>query len=322
MGSSLHILPIIIYHVSTRQILIQNAGFEEDGPVDDNTYVYYGGISDWQPYESKNANFTDTLWYDWSWGLVNPYGSDLFPAATTSHAPEGSLISYIAQSDSSKRGKGILGFSQTLSETLHADTIYTLRVWVGNPASNTFAAYNEYYYFDAVGFPGYRIDLLAGDDIIAQDDNNNDVALADGEWIESILIAGPFTANETNIGEALTIRLINLNKDTVGKEVQFDDIRLDAVSTLPTIAPTSEPTAVPTIIPTHQPTTYPTVHPSLLCLSSPTHQPYVQCFPYLSSNSTDISVAITITKSNHGAYTLSKHTSNSQSDTTAINSVE
>jgi YD repeat-containing protein len=80
---------------------------------------------------------------------------------------------------------GVLGLQQTLTNTLKANTQYTLNVDVGNPQAgvsvpgSTFG-FNIFYNF--TGFPGYRIDLLAGSTVIASDSTSIGRAIADGHF--------------------------------------------------------------------------------------------------------------------------------------------
>ncbi|CAN0418150.1 unnamed protein product, partial [Phaeothamnion confervicola] len=128
-------------------------------------------------------------------------------------------------------GVGEYGFQQTLAATLAANTRYTLEVDIINIASGTSSSGD---FFDLSGFPGYRVDLLAGGVVIAQDLNSLAGTLADGEVGTSTL---EFTtdSNPLAAGQNLAIRLVNLNvADIAGPgadlEVDFDNVRFEAVS--------------------------------------------------------------------------------------------
>ena len=248
---STFVVVYLIHHAVSRSITIRNAGFEEDITLDPNTFAYGDGIiAFWETYDNFN------LLEMWDIGVTNPSNSTLF-TNFSANAPEGDQIAYVDQPNAHQMTKEAFGISQTLTERLSIDTVYNLKVWVGNPDGNTYNEYREYYYYndstssrhiwpsneefyyESKGLPGYKIDLLAGDDIIAQDYNTQNII--DGQWIESNLEVGPFSPEHTNIGELLTIRLMNLNEGE-GPEVVFDDVRLDAV---PTTSPTSSPTISP-----------------------------------------------------------------------------
>ncbi|MEB3182305.1 MAG: hypothetical protein VKL59_25195, partial [Nostocaceae cyanobacterium] len=115
-------------------------------------------------------------------------------------------------------GAGALGMTQTLPDELTAYTTYTLQVDVGNP-QNT-----PEYPVDLTGFPGYRVELLAGNQVIAAD--NNSLSIAEGSFGTST-VTYTTTANDPFLGENLGIRLINLNQ-APGIEVDFDRISFTA----------------------------------------------------------------------------------------------
>lgn len=109
------------------------------------------------------------------------------------------------------------GLQQTLAATLEPLTQYTLTVEVGNLAvGDAPFAFN--------GFPGYRVDLLAGTTVIASDDDT--LLPGEGRFLTSTvqLTTG---ASHPNLGQTLAIRLVNLDA-APGIEVNFDDVRLDA----------------------------------------------------------------------------------------------
>lgn len=111
------------------------------------------------------------------------------------------------------------GLRQTLDPafTLQLSTQYTLTVEVGNFAPQPGP-------FNFTGFPGYRVDLLAGSTVIASDNNT----LAPGEGIFATSVVSFITGlSHPNAGQVLGIRLVNLNGP--GIEVNFDNVRLDAV---------------------------------------------------------------------------------------------
>ena len=83
------------------------------------------------------------------------------------------------------------------------------------------------------GFPGYRVVLLAGGEILEQDMNTLAGTIPEGEFAESTVV---FTSglNHDQFDENLEIRLVNLNIvdpafPNSDLEVDFDDVRLDAL---------------------------------------------------------------------------------------------
>ena len=109
------------------------------------------------------------------------------------------------------------GLQQVLGNTLQLSTQYTLTVGVGNFAPSAGDPWNF------TGFPGYRVELLAGTTVLAAD--NNTLSPAEGVFLTSTV---NFTTgvSHANAGQALRIRLVNLNGP--GVEVNFDQVGLDA----------------------------------------------------------------------------------------------
>jgi hypothetical protein len=143
-------------------------------------------------------------------------------------AAEGERVA-IAFNFAGSDGLGPYGLEQHLDAVLEAETEYTLRVEIGNIASGTSMSGR---FFDLDGFPGYRVDLLAGGVVIAQDLNTLGGLIPEGEFATSTvsLVTG---ADHPQLGQTLGIRLVNLNiLDPVDPganlEVDFDDVRLTA----------------------------------------------------------------------------------------------
>lgn len=149
------------------------------------------------------------------------------PATTNSYingAPDGANIGVVFLQDSLNREAGLL---QNLAASLLANTAYTLTVEVGNFAPDPGP-------FNFTGFPGYRVDLLAGGAVIASD--NNSLTLGEGVFATST-VSFATGAIHANLGQQLAIRLVNLNlpgpigNPNNGIEVNFDNVRLDATAT-------------------------------------------------------------------------------------------
>lgn len=150
-----------------------------------------------------NAGFEATPLADGAFTRVAPPGWTLVGTGGTFHpsvrdfpggAPEGQNTGY------SSGGS----LSQTLVSPLQAG-VYTLRVEVGDS------------FFTP--FPGYKIELLAGSFLLAQD--NNSLAPANGTFLTSTVMFAA-TAGDARLGQPLSIRLTSS-----GSETNFDNIRLD-----------------------------------------------------------------------------------------------
>ncbi|MGB0370202.1 MAG: dienelactone hydrolase family protein [Opitutales bacterium] len=229
LGAALCVAASVCLNVShAAPLAILNSGFENDtmpdlSPIPDNTFrVDPGTPSDWDPYDPNALLNGNNL----SIGLINPTGSDFFPGG----APEGSLAAIIYLDGAF--GQGEVGIQQTLGDTLELKTRYTLQVDVGNIASgqgSVSSADGGNNFYNLNGFPGYRIDLMAGDVVLASDTG---AEISEGLWETREIVYDVGDAHPQE-GGALTIRLVNLNiADTPdpGIEVDFDDVRLDAES--------------------------------------------------------------------------------------------
>jgi hypothetical protein len=163
----------------------------------------------------------------WGWTVANtgPTNDNRFfgvwnPTGTPSYIPArpaGENIGVIFLDD-------VLGLEarlqQVLAATLELSTEYTLTVEVGNfrpsPGGDP---------WNFAGFPGYRVDLLAGATVLASD--NNTLAPGEGIFLTSTV---SFTtgASHPAAGQPLSIRLVNLNGPGAGVEVNFDNVSLNA----------------------------------------------------------------------------------------------
>ncbi len=206
---------------SLTSIPIKNAGFElpllEDGTFN------IADVPGWVVFDPKgfipeNPNGIETSNYD----VLDP-NTEYF----INEAPEGENVAdiYLVQPPGTD---GVVGLTQTLDTLLAANTEYTLQVEVGNIGG-------IYIGIDLSGFPGYRVELLAGDTVLASD--NNSVFIADKTFETSTV---KFTATDSNpyLGQNLGIRLVNILEGP-GLVVNFDDVRLTA-QTLPGISASSE----------------------------------------------------------------------------------
>ncbi len=121
-------------------------------------------------------------------GAFNPSAADFLD-----EAPEGVNIAYL--------NGGVI--FQVLSSEL-VPGVYTLAVDMGRRLGHP--------------FPGYSIQLLAGSVVIAEDVNS--LLPATGTFLTTT-VNYTATASDSNLGQALTIRLTS-----VGVQVNFDDVRL------------------------------------------------------------------------------------------------
>lgn len=158
----------------------------------------------------------------WGWTVYNPGPtSNRFfgvwdPTTTLSYVaiPDGQQVGVVFLDDALGLEAGLL---QVLGDTLQLSTHYTLTVGVGNFAPSAGDPWNF------TGFPGYRVELLAGSTVLASD--NNTLAPSEGVFLTSTV---NFTTgvSHANAGQALAIRLVNLNGS--GVEVNFDKVSLNA----------------------------------------------------------------------------------------------
>lgn len=170
----------------------------------------------WQAYGSINFN-------NRSVGVLHPATTALYAEPP----PDGRNVGLTFLLDSAANQTNFArieaGLRQVLTATLRPRRQYTLRVDVGNIASEP----NGTFAFD--GFPNYRIDLLAGTNVLASD--NNSLLPGEGRFLTStvsvnIAAAHPF------LSQPLGIRLVNLNS-APGIEVNWDNVRLESAPLVP-----------------------------------------------------------------------------------------
>jgi Ca2+-binding RTX toxin-like protein len=198
-------------------ISIKNPDFEEpvlaDGafnfspPTGWNTFDPFGFVPENPILASSNVS------------ALNPTKS-VYPG----EAPSGQNVAsvYLIQAP----GVASVGLAQTLDTVVQANTKYTLTVDVGNLVGNSEGGAN------LNGFPGYRVVLVAGDEIVAVD--NNSLQIGEGEFATST-VSFTAAAGESFVSKNLGIRLINALTGE-GTEVDFDNVRLNAQAVIASAA--------------------------------------------------------------------------------------
>ena len=180
-------------------VTIVNPGFE-DPVLGEDDYTWQD-VPGWTPIGDEGI------------GIWNTTIADFDPVI----APEGENVLY------NEYTVGFAGgVAQVLPETFAANTDYTLTVEVGN---------SWYYYFS-----GYKVQLLAGGTVIAED--NDTLWPAYYEWATSTVEYTYNPADAILVGQPLEIRLLSLglDKDNPGGEVigvEFDNVRLVPSSEAP-----------------------------------------------------------------------------------------
>lgn len=154
-------------------LAVVNPGFEDiTGTTVFNEFTF-GNLPGWRYYFSPAPIVGSGQGPDYWVGTLtprilpafDPVNSQFFPAG----AYEGQRMG-IAFNFNSVVGSGReYGLQQTLTDTLQANTLYTLSVRIGNIASG----YDQFgTFYNLNGFPGYRVDLMAGETLLTSDNNS------------------------------------------------------------------------------------------------------------------------------------------------------
>jgi hypothetical protein len=182
----------------TPDITILNPGFELQRYADGD----YGGTPQYWETGSVDGDV-------WMPGGIDAGAWNITTAEYPNEAPEGDNVVYVY--DGSPGDGSVIGLRQVLVTTLQPNTTYQLTVQVG------FALYYD-------DFPGYRVELVAGEGVLAAD--NNSTSPDQGTFITST-VNYTTPANSTFIGEPLEIRLLNIGGGGASAyEVEFDDVSL------------------------------------------------------------------------------------------------
>ncbi|MFN0162449.1 MAG: hypothetical protein ACKVQQ_14550 [Burkholderiales bacterium] len=173
-------------------------------------------------------------------GVLNPTGTTFY-VDPTPHGNNVALV-YLEQRRGTNLTGDSAGFFQTLTgNSLTLNTRYTLNVAVGNIASGIgLGAFAPFGFANLSGFPGYRVELLAGGEVVASD--NNSLVIGDGRFATSSVVLDVRQSHDL-AGQTLGIRLINLNLATGNpferaREVNFDNASLVAAP-IPELPPSA-----------------------------------------------------------------------------------
>ncbi|MEP3478791.1 MAG: hypothetical protein ABJZ55_06060 [Fuerstiella sp.] len=225
---------LLLTALVTTDVEVVNSGFEDisgENPIRNFTFGAFNGWDLYDPEGNTNGSggggfFIGTLMPDEIPGQPGVFQN--FPGG----ASEGDRVALAFNFDGTG-DTGEYGLQQTLTATLEANTSYTLSVDIGNIATSIATAQSQpTFFFD--GEPGYRIDLLAGDTLLASDNSLLTGSIPEGEFATSV-VTFDTPADHPQLGEALTIRLVNLNETALTPagndlEVDFDDVRLTATT--------------------------------------------------------------------------------------------
>ena len=205
----MYVMGCLLAHSSWAvNVPMANPSFEEPF-ANDGTFLTTSPPPGWGAVGSVDFGFRTV-------GVLNPNTTTLY----VDPVPDGRNVGVVFL------GTGVnnspVGLVQTLSATLEARTHYTLTVEVGNIANDAPPPNNS---FEFDGFPGYRIEFVAGSNVMASDENT--LLPGEGQFLSSTVEVS-VASSHVDLGQPITIRLINLDQ-TAGIEVNFDDVRLDAV---------------------------------------------------------------------------------------------
>ena len=195
---------------SNFSLTISNHSFEFPA-IPANSFSVSAPPPGWASYGNINAN-------NRSVGVLDPAGSPLY-AGPVPHG-ENVGVTFLMDNPQNQTFFANLeaGLRQTLAGTLQTRRRYTLRVEVGNIANDMNAP------FAFAGFPNYRIDLMAGTNVLASDFNT--LLPGEGRFLTSTVTVNVAASNPFG-GLPLGIRLVNLNS-APGIEVNWDNIRLES----------------------------------------------------------------------------------------------
>lgn len=214
-------------HAAAAPIAIANHSFEAD-PNNANEF-FFGTPTGWQLVDPGGiiANDNPAISGVDVTGSLTVTGGAYFGGV----APDGDNVGIIFLGE--EIGTSEVGLAQVLGAALTANTTYTLTVAVDNIESGPTQQFGN---FDLSGFPGYRIELLAGNTLLASNSEGIASPIAEGVFEDRSLVFTPDASHAALLGQALQIRLYNTNLTDpafpgVDLEVDFDNVRLDATTT-------------------------------------------------------------------------------------------
>ncbi len=197
--------------VGTTALVVNNHSFELPA-LAPGAFSATAAPTGWSVYGS-NINFNNR-----TIGALRPAPTTLY----VEPAPDGNNVGVIFLMDNQANQTFFTnieaGLQQTLATTLQPRRHYVLRVEVGNIGNDVNAP------FAFGGFPNYRIDLLAGTNVLASDLNT--LLPGEGRFLTSTVSVAIGTSHPF-LGQPLGIRLVNLNS-APGIEVNWDNVRLEA----------------------------------------------------------------------------------------------
>lgn len=193
---------------SNFSLTISNHSFEFPA-IPSNSFNVASAPPGWVSYGSINNN-------NRSVGVLDPAGSTLYAGPVPHGENVGVTFLMDNPANQTNYAGSEAGLRQTLTATLQTKRRYTLRVEVGNIANDVNAP------FAFAGFPNYRIDLMAGANVLASD--NNTLLPGEGLFLSSTVAVNVAASNPFG-GQQLGIRLVNLN-NAPGIEVNWDNVRL------------------------------------------------------------------------------------------------
>lgn len=191
-------------------LAVANASFE-DPVIADDSFATTQAPPGWAAY-GNGLNFQNR-----TIGVLNPPTGNLYFDPVPDGANVGVTFLMDNPGNQTVFSNTEAGLQQTLSATLRPFTRYTLRVQVGDLAPQAGVP------FAFTGFPGYRVDLMAGTTVLASD--NDTLRPGEGRFLTSTVTFSTVAA-PAQLGQPLGIRLVNLNA-APGIEVNFDDVRLE-----------------------------------------------------------------------------------------------
>jgi hypothetical protein len=226
---------VVVRAVEAAPIAVTNSGFEDvsEAQTSFNEFTF-GSLGGWTLHDPDLVAGSGTG-PEFYVGTLTPQILAAHDAVHYQYFPngafEGQRVGIAFNSQGAAAGHEY-GLQQTLVGTpLTAGMTYTLTVRVGNIAAG-WSVNGDF--FELSGFPGYRVDLMAGETVLASDTNSLAGSIAEGEWGLSSVTYTALALNPA-LGQDLRIRLVNLNLVDAAfpnsdREVDFDAVALDVVA--------------------------------------------------------------------------------------------